>query len=53
MCGDEEVGSHVSTIINHLKNLFDETQVLRSLNELAEEGQIYRLINEYVQLVDL
>ncbi|CAO3623303.1 unnamed protein product [Mucor fragilis] len=53
VCGDEEVGSHVSTIINHLKNLFDETQVLRSLNELAEEGQIYRLINEYVQLVDL
>ncbi|GAN07017.1 replication protein A 32 kDa subunit isoform X2 [Mucor ambiguus] len=53
VCGDEEVGSHISSIINHLKNMFDETQVMRSLNELAEEGQIYSLMDEYVQLVDL
>ncbi|KAL9537552.1 hypothetical protein MBANPS3_011672 [Mucor bainieri] len=53
VCGDEEVGSHISSIIDHLKNLFDETQVMRCLNELAEEGQIYSLMEDYVQLVDL
>ncbi|KAK4519942.1 Vacuolar-sorting protein SNF7 [Mucor velutinosus] len=53
VCGDEEVGSHISSIVDHLKNLLDERQILRSLNELAEEGQIYSLMEEYVQLVDL
>ncbi|KAF1804685.1 hypothetical protein V8B55DRAFT_1562948 [Mucor lusitanicus] len=53
VCGDEEAGSHISSIIDHLKNVLDETQVIRCLNELAEEGQIYSLMEDYVQLVDL
>ncbi|KAL7318305.1 DNA-directed RNA polymerase I subunit rpa2 [Mucor circinelloides] len=52
LCGDDEVGSHISTIMSHLKNMFDETQILKSLSELADEGQIYSLTEEYVQLVD-
>lgn len=52
MCGDEELGSHISSVISHLKDMFNEIEVLKSLDELAEDGQIYSLTEEYIQLVN-
>ncbi|KAI8645577.1 hypothetical protein BD408DRAFT_411678 [Parasitella parasitica] len=52
VCGDEEAGSHISNIISHLKNMFTEAEVLKSLDELADDGQIYSLSDEYIHLVN-
>ena len=52
VCGDEDSGSHISSVISHLKNMFNETEILKSLDELAEDGQIYSLTGEYIQLVN-
>ncbi|KAG2209591.1 hypothetical protein INT46_007586, partial [Mucor plumbeus] len=52
VCGDEELGSHISSVISHLKDMFNEIEVLKSLDELAEDGQIYSLTEEYIQLVN-